>query len=147
MKQLKMSALLITLTILFAACPNDNEIGHRNINFSNKSGKKIGYQISFDKISNIYQDTVFLCNNTSDSFISNDSTFVLRCPIRVSDWESDLNNSYYVQFLVMDGDNFSQCYTAPCDTIRKYVPIVYCYRLKLEDLQRMNWTVVYPPKE
>ena len=33
-----------------------------------------------------------------------------------------------------------------CDTIQKYVPVLYRYQLKLEDLEQMNWTVVYPPE-
>lgn len=36
--------------------------------------------------------------------------------------------------------------SAPCDTIQKYVPVLYRYQLKLEDLEQMNWTVVYPPE-
>ena len=134
---------IIGLLFILTACPNRID-EHRFVTFINKSGEKIGYQLSFDKISNIDKDTIFNCNNTSDNFIGNNSSFILECPIRVNNWETDLGNLYYIQFLVLAGDKFSQYYTEPCDTIRKYVPILHTYRLTLSDLQRMNWTIVYP---
>jgi len=129
------------------ACPSQTNDENRYITFTNNSNRIIGYQFSFDKVSNLAQDTFFHCNMTTGGFINSDSVFILECPNRVNGWESDLNNSYYIQFLIMDGDKFTQHYREPCDSVRKYVPILYCYRLKLEDLQRMNWTVVYPPEE
>lgn len=147
MKQFKVILLLIAILMLLCACPDKDENGHRQITFVNKSGEKIGYQISFDKILNIHQDTVFLCNKTSDNFIDNDFSFILECPLEVDSWERDLRDLYYIQFSVLDRDKFSQYFLAPCDTIRKYVPILHTYRLTLEDLQRRNWTVVYPPEE
>jgi hypothetical protein len=147
MKQIKVTLLLIVTSILLYACPEKDENGYRYIAFANKSGEKIGYQISFSKIVNIYQDTIFYCNMTLENFIYNDSSFILECPLRTGSWERELSDLNYIQFLVLDGDKFSQYRTAPCDTIRKYVPILHCYRLTLEDLQRMNWTVMYPPKQ
>jgi len=47
----------------------------------------------------------------------------------------------------MDWEIYKKYWNEPCDTIRKYVPILHRYQLTLEDLQRMNWTVVYPPPE
>ena len=43
-------------------------------------------------------------------------------------------------FLYSEGDS-------PCDTIRKYVPVLQRYRLNLEDLENLNWIVPYPPTE
>ena len=147
MKHLKIIILSIVTCMLLCACPDKDENENRYISFSNKSGEKIGYQISFGKIYDIYQDTAFLCNMTSDNFIDNDSLFILECPIRVDNWETDLRDLYYIQFLVLSGEKFSQYISAPCDTIRKHVPVLHTYRLTLEDLERMNWTVVYPPGE
>ena len=146
MKQFRIAIALIATSMLLCACPKD-ENGHQHITFANKSDKIIGYQFSFDKISNISQDTTFHCNKTSEGFINNNSSFILACPARVGGWESDLNDLYYIQFLVMDGNSFNHYYREPCDTVRKYVPILHCFRLSLEDLQRMNWTVVFPPEE
>jgi hypothetical protein len=145
MKQIRIIILLIATSLLLCACPDKDENGHRYITFVNKSGEKIGYQISFDKALNIYRDTVFLCNMTSDNFIDNDFSFFLECPLGVDSWERDLSDLYYIQFLVLDGGKFSQYSSEPCDTIRKYVPILHTYRLTLKDLQRMNWTLTYPP--
>ncbi|HPQ13305.1 MAG TPA: hypothetical protein PLQ60_07545 [Paludibacteraceae bacterium] len=146
MKQFRITILLIATTLLLCACPEIEEV-HRNIVFVNKSGKRVAYQFAFSKIQDIYEDTVFNCNKTSEGFIENDSSFILDCPIRERSWEISLGNSYYIQYLVLDGDKFSQYYTEPCDTIRKYVPVLHTYRLTLADLQRMNWTVVYPPEK
>ncbi len=144
MKQL-VYVLLLATPILLCGCP-DNKAGHNSITFLNKSGKRIGYQISFDRISAIYQDTIFYCNKTSDSFLDNDSSFVLKTPNRIDNWEEDLGASYYIQFLILDGELFKKYFSAPCDTIRKYVPVLHVYRLTQSDLERMNWTVVYPPR-
>ena len=132
--------------MLLCACPGKEE-GHSYITIVNKSGEKISYQFAWEKVLNIYQDTVFYCNKTSEGFIDNNSSFILECPIRVKNWETDLGNSHYIQFLVMDGNIYEQYYKESCDTVRKYVPILHTYRLTLSDLQRMNWTVVYPLEE
>ena len=134
---------IIGLLFILTACPNRND-EHRFVTFINKSGEKIGYQLSFDKISNIDKDTIFNCNNTSDNFIGNNSSFILECPIRTDSWEVNLNSLYYIRFLVMDGNKLNHYYMDPCDTIRKYVPVLHTYHLTLADLQRMNWMVVYP---
>lgn len=31
------------------------------------------------------------------------------------------------------------------DTVHKKVPILHIYQLKQTDLEKMNWTVIYPP--
>jgi hypothetical protein len=144
MKSIKL-LLVCCCSIALFACPENS--GNENINFTNKSNKDIGFQLSENKILNIHQDTIFICNNVSDNFLYKDSTAILKSSIWVNGWEEELNTEAYLQILVLDGDKFSQYYAEPCDTIRKYVPILHCYRLTLEDLQRMNWTVVYPPED
>lgn len=146
MKKIKNLILLSFLAIICAGCRSNCENVYRYITFVNKSGKKIGYQLALDKISNISQDTIFYCDNTSGNFIPKDSLFALECMIWVGGWEDELMGAY-IQFLVLDGEKFTKYYRAPCDSIRKYVPILDCYRLTLEDLQRTNWTVVYPPEK
>ena len=146
MKKIKNLILLSFLAIICAGCPDYCENGHQYISFVNKSDKEIGYQPNGGRISNINQDTIMiLCPGIFNRLIPKDSIFELPC---VNDcWEIDLANEDYIQFLVLDGEKFTKYYRAPCDSVRKYVPILDCYRLTLEDLQRMNWTVVYPPEE
>ena len=46
----------------------------------------------------------------------------------------------------MDEQTYSRYMFEPCDTIRKYVPILHRYRVSLEDMEQANWTIVYPPE-
>ena len=149
MKKIKNLILLTFLAVICAGCPDYCTNGHEYITFVNKSGKEIGYQITFKKFEEAIQDTIFRCHNVLDNFIPKDSILTLGCDNlpRSCCWERDLENEYYIQFLILDDEKFKQYYGEPCDTVRKYVPITYCYRLTLEDLQRMNWTVVYPPEK
>ena len=147
MKKIKNLILLSFLAIICAGCRSNCENGYRYITFVNKSGKKIGYQLAIDDIANISQDTFFYCNKTSDNFIPKDSIFVLESSDLYCGWEDILADEYYLQFLVLDNEKFRKSYAAPCDSVRKYVPIIGCYRLTPEDLHRMNWTVVYPPEK
>ncbi|GHU75013.1 hypothetical protein FACS189413_19680 [Bacteroidia bacterium] len=145
MKQLNAIILLITTSILLCACPDKDENGHRYITFVNKSGKFIACQ-EFWSGHITDADTLFQCRIAAfgipvDSLCSFYS-------LNQSGWETDFEAIPCIQFLIMDGDIYKEYITPPdCDTIRKYVPILHCYRLTLEDLQRMNWRVVYPPKE
>lgn len=84
---------------------------------------------------------------SSEYFIKKDSSFIFECLNTHLGWEGDFEVIPYLQIIVMDGKNYIDYFKEPCDTIRKYVPILHRYQLKLEDLERMNWTVVYPPKE
>ena len=147
MKKIKNLILLSFLAIICAGCRSNCENVYRYITFVNKSGKKIGYQLAIDDIANISQDTIYYCNNTSDNFIPKDSIFVLESDYLYCGWEDILEDVYYLQFLVLDGEKFTKYYREPCDTIRKYVPVLGYYRLTPEGLHRMNWTVVYPPEE
>jgi len=61
-----------------------------------------------------------------------------------SSWNSYLKS---LTVFILDGELYEEYWQQPCDTIRKYVPILHTYRLTSEDLQRMNWTVVYSPEE
>ena len=143
MKQFKTAVLLIIACITLCACPRIEE-GHRYTIFVNKSESEIVCQaLSWGNITNA--DTLFQCRtgavgipaNSSHNFSSLDN----------SGWEADFKLIPYLQFSVMDAETYDKYITEPCDTIRKYVPILHTYRLSLSDLQRMNWTVVYPPEE
>jgi hypothetical protein len=142
MKQFKITILMIATSMLLCACPN-KEDGHRYITFVNKSERDISCQ-DFWSGHITDADTLFQCRIGAVG-IPTDS--LCNFPsLNHSGWETDFRAIPYMQFLVMDRDVYWQYHSEPCDSIRKYVPVLHCYRLTLEDLQRMNWTVVYPPE-
>jgi hypothetical protein len=142
MKQFKIIIVFITISMLLCGCPN--EYGHSYITFINKSERDISCQDFWSgHITDV--DTLFQCRIgavriPADSLCNFPS-------LNHFGWETDFRAIPYIQFLVMDRDIYWKFRLEPCDTIRKYVPILHCYRLTLEDLQRMNWTVIYPPEE
>ena len=61
-------------------------------------------------------------------------------------WKADFNVVPCMQFLIMDREIYRKYMFEPCDTIRKYVPILHRYLVSLEDMEQANWTIVYPPE-
>jgi len=144
MKQFKITIILIIACIVFYACP-DREKGHQYITIVNRTNKDVVYQGLIN-----WTDTFFYCSNTGTTIpitVRADSLNKFEADIWSSGWEASLNRGEIMNILVADAEKYNQYWREPCDTIRKYVPILYRYQLTLEDLQRMNWTVVYPPKE
>ena len=146
MKQIKVTVLLITTAIILCACP-EKEDGHLYITLVNKSDRMIACQMFWS--GHITEsDSLFQCRIPAVG-ISVDSLYDF--PSGNSDrgksWEGDFRTIPFIQFLIMDGEIYRKYMLEPCDTIRKYVPILHTYRLTLADLQRMNWTVVFPPEE
>ena len=145
MKQFKIVILLITASMLLCACP-DKEKGHRYIIFVNKSDKDICSHPEWFRYSN-NEDSLYRCNSIP-LLINSNTSHDFECAIRSLSWEKEFSSgTHYLRFLIVDAETYDRYIAESCDTIRKYVPILYCYRLTLEDLQRMNWTVVYPPEE
>ena len=147
MKTVLKNSLLIFLLCVLYACPYEEIGGHKYITFINKSGMSIDVQdVWWGHITT--SDSIYQCHIPS-ILINTDSTFLFESTDRRRIWENDFKSIPFIQFLVMESRIFEK-YAIPdfdCDTIRKYVPVLHCYQLKLEDLQRMNWTVVYPPEE
>ena len=56
----------------------------------------------------------------------------------IQPWELYLDKGQIMSIFIVDYDLYYQYWTLHCDTIKKHVPILHCYRLTLEDLQRMN---------
>lgn len=140
MKQFRIIILLIATTLLLCACPGNT--GQKFIYIVNKSDKKISFQVLKNK-----QDTTFYCSNTGRTIlfdVESNSTFQLDNGDVYSSWDTYLKT---LTVFILDGDLYHEYWQQPCDTIRKYVPILHTYRLTLADLQRMNWTVVYPPEK
>jgi len=140
MKQFRMTTLLIATAMLLCACPD--KIGQNFIYIANKSDKKIAFQILKNK-----QDETFYCSNVGRTIlfeVESNSTSKLDDGDVYSSWDSSLK---LLTVFVLDGELYEEYWQQPCDTIRKYVPILHRYQLTLADLQRMNWTVAYPPEE
>jgi hypothetical protein len=143
MKQIRMIILLLTVCSILYACPK--KTGHQHITFINKSDREVVCQPHYLTGDITSEDILFQCRKGANGILSGSSYYYSSG--RYSDWETDFNNGIlFVQFLIMDAEIYDSYITAPCDTIRKYVPILHRYQLTLEDLQRMNWTVVYPPE-
>jgi hypothetical protein len=140
MKQIRITILLIAASILLCACP-DKEDGNRYIAFTNNSEKEIVCQ-AFVSGSITEADTLFQCRTGARGISPNS---LCNFSSLHNSWEIDFNAMSYIQFLVMDAETYDIYIAEPCDTIRKYVPILHRYQLTLADLQRMDWAVVYPP--
>jgi len=145
-KAIKLSMLIVLAPMCMASsCENKND-EHKYITLINKSVNNIACQMLWQgTISEA--DSLFDCSLVTNYFVSKDSSYLIKNGSHSGGWETDFTVIPYLQLLIMDGELFKQYSLAPCDTIRKYVPILYRYQLKLEDLQRMNWTVVFPPEE
>lgn len=139
MKQIRMT-LLIATCMLLCACPE--KTGQEFIYIENKSEKKIAFQVLENK-----QDETFYCSDAGRTIfitVESNATFKLDDGDVYSNWDTSLKS---LTVFILDGELYEEYSQQPCDTIRKYVPVLRTYRLTLADLQRMNWTVVYPPEE
>ncbi len=89
-------------------------------------------------------DSIFHYLCSQDVYYVHAESFIdIECPEK--NWEVFFRNTGDFQINVMDGVSFNQCYNYPCDTIRKYVPLMQMYRLILDDIQLLNWIIPYPP--
>ena len=64
-------------------------------------------------------------------------------------WEDNFKTIPYIQFLIFDAKVYEEYrdYEVPCEETNYTIPVLHYYQLTLSDLQRMNWTVVFPPQE
>ena len=140
--------LITAASICMASSCDDKSNEHKYFTIINKSSMNIRCQMILQGIITP-ADTILDCGIVAD-FISADSIFSIKSPGYSGGWETTFRGVPYLQLLMMNDSMYMHYFTMSnfnCDTIRKYVPILHRYQLKLEDLQRMNWTVVYPPEE
>ena len=108
----------------------------------NKSNQTIACQ-EFEFYNSLEDDTLFkdmLCANMNirpDSLVRYKSYDV--------SWEVNMGDLAYVQLLILDNDSLMKYYKSSIDTIHKKVPVLHIYQMKQADLEKMNWTVIYPP--
>lgn len=148
MKYLRAIMLMCVASVVLCAC-HRYKGGPPYITIVNNSERSIACQESYPK--DILADSMFRCLGGAGC-IGADS--LVKIPYwgwddgsRDAGWYDYFVNQKYIQFLIMDQDTYWKHHSEPCDTIHKYVPVLHVYRLTLEDLERMNWAVVYPPEE
>ena len=144
MRRIKIFFILAGVCFVFCACPENNE-GHRYIAIVNTSERNIRVQELWSG-SIVFDDSVYQCRIRTFLGVR-DSSIIFKSSSEKG-WETDFQFIPFYQLLVFDNEAFER-YALPnydCDSIRKYVPVLHCYRLTLEDLERMNWTIIYPPE-
>lgn len=126
---------------LFESCFREQE-GHLSFALVNKSNQSIACQM-FEFGKSQKDDTLYKYHLVDEINIRPDSV-VRYESLRVS-WEIAINDLAYVQLMILDNDSLMKYMMSPIDTIHKKVPILHIYQLKQADLEKMNWTVIYPP--
>ena len=140
--QIKKIITLLFVVLICTGCREKCEECHQYITIINKSDKKIAFQVSVNE-----QNETFYCSDDGRTIlisVESNSTFKLDDGDDYSSWDNFVKT---LDVFIVDGEIYDEYWQQPCDTIHKYVPILDTYRLTLADLQRMNWTVVFPPEE
>lgn len=126
--------------LMCEACTSWVDI-HENIALVNMSDQKIGCQMLCTRnVSTV--DSVYFANEET-LFVYPESILMYHAQNGI--WEDDAKSISYVQFLIMDGDSLQKYSNSSEDYIRTHVPVLKVYRYKQEDLEKMNWTVIYSP--
>ena len=139
MKIIKILALCL-LSCLLWACPERSEA---YITLVNKSDQNIVYQ-EYRDFGHTFSDALFQCSVGAVEIQKRTSVVIES--LDYAGWKADFNYTPCIQFLIMDEQTYSRYMFEPCDTIRKYDPILHRYRVSLEDMEQANWTIVYPPE-
>ena len=141
MRNFRIILLTVFISLMCEACTSWVDI-HENIALVNMSDKVIGCQLLCDK--NIASaDSVYFAKSESH-IVYPESVLMFRA--QNGNWEDDIKSISYVQLLIMNGDSLQKYLNATEDFVRKHVPVLKVYRYKREDLERMNWTVIYSPR-
>ena len=126
MKIIKILALCL-LSCLLWACPERSEA---YITLVNKSDQNIVYQ-EYRDFGHTFSDALFQCSVGAVEIQKRTSVVIES--LDYAGWKADFNYTPCIQFLIMDEQTYSRYMFEPCDTIRKYVPILHRYRVSLED--------------
>lgn len=150
MRGFRIIAIVFVLCASFFSC-RTRELGNQYIKMLNTHQGVIACQM-LKKIHITEADSFIDCDLISNYRLSSDTICSIAIDPRTGDWETYFKGSTCVQFLFMDAMQFEHFFLysegdSPCDTIRKYVPVLQRYRLNLEDLENLNWIVPYPPTE
>ena len=144
MKYFNILFFAIAITMLFYSCNPDDD-GHQFITIVNKSDAKITVQVVHSsKITHV--DTLWRCRLPDLPIETNSSRmFESANADRDKNWEDDFKYIPFIQFLIFDADVYDSMrdYDIPCEDVNYTIPVMHYYQLTLEDLQRLNWEVVY----
>ncbi|WP_420187671.1 hypothetical protein M1B74_03630 [Bacteroides pyogenes] len=146
MKRIRNFVLFFVAFTLLYACRRE---GHTVITIVNHSDRSIAVQERYPINPESEFIPLFRCGTGATRILpgSQMTTSYYGGPHDLGVWESHFKRNKYLLFLIMDWDTYWEYHSKPCDIIRKCVPILHVYRLTLEDLERMDWKVVYPPVE
>ena len=149
MKKMKILIMLLFIAFICTGCPDKCKDCHQYIMVENRSDIKIRVQMIWSG-SITQADTLWHCRKPALPIEINSSRqFESGRSHRGESWEDDFKVIPYIQFLIFDAEIYDETvdYEVPCEETEYTIPVLHRYQLKLEDLQRMNWTVVFPPKE
>ena len=145
MKKIKILFLTISFSLLLYGCPPNDDDGHQFINIVNKSDTKIKVQmIHSSKIT--HADTLWVCGIAPLTIEpSAERMFEPGNAVRGYSWEDNFKYIPFIQFLIFDAAVYDSLidYDIPCNKVNYTIPVKHYYQLKLEDLERMNWQLVY----
>lgn len=153
MRRIKSITIVVAVCAFSLSCITTEKVGHRYIKIINFSNVDLTCQELWKGLIS-EQDTIFTCHLLSNYIIPVDSSvLIVGGTARNCGWECDFEVIPCIQFIFMEKERFDYYYyygvkdESRCDSVRKNVPILQRYRLKLEDLQKLDWTVPYPPTE
>lgn len=129
-------------------------VGHQYIRLDNSSnGNVVCQMLRWHFITEA--DSLYQCRSVTKYSIPTDSFVLLETDKdyhHYLGWEFHLDDLPFLQFIYMDKERFDYYFygikdESRCDSIQKNVPIIQRYRLKLEDFQKLDWIVPFPPTE
>lgn len=145
MKKFKILFLTISFSLLLYGCPSNDDDGHQFITIANNSDSEIRVQmVHSSKIT--LKDTLWVCELPDIPIEPNsERMFEPGNAIRGYSWEDNFKYIPFIQFLIFDAEVYDSLidYDIPCNKVNYTIPVKHYYQLKLEDLERMNWQLVY----
>lgn len=143
MKRFLVTLFFTGIVILLTSVDCKRITGQRYIFIKNNSDRRIDYYFE-DNTPN----TSINCDPDNEHLylvlIDPHSVDSLHTYRATSGWDAFLEN---VLLVIFDSDIHDKYMFEPCDVILQNVPILATYNLTLEDMQKLNWTITYPPTE
>lgn len=130
MKSKIIMTIFVFLFFISSKCQEDNY--HLDLTIKNNSSSTISVSPSFT-----YPDTAIICPLGHYEILSGEE----HKDHQRYGWEPSIGKLKYFQIFIIDPNIIN---SSPCDSIRKYNKILKRYQLNIDDLNRLNWTVIYP---
>lgn len=136
------TVIMMATSLLLMTCPGPQDFEERVV-FKNKSDKFIGLQAKVLRCPVVGEDTL-LQRSPAILGVKPDTMRVVLVT-QSADWDDCQSVPAHLQVLVLNIENYQKYWSAPLDTVRKYVPVLDRYVFTHDDLERLNWIVTYPP--